>query len=62
MEELKEFVKRPVRMQVLPLTGCIRVLAVDEEGNVVDGDQIMAILGLDQEKRKFFKDTQLLQL
>lgn len=35
-----------------------RVLAIDENGNVVDGDQIMAIIGLDLKKKgKLAKDT-----
>lgn len=35
-----------------------RVLAVDENGNIIDGDQIMAIIGLDLKKRgKLSKDT-----
>ena len=35
-----------------------RVLAIDENGNVIDGDQIMAIIGLDLKKRgKLSKDT-----
>jgi len=35
-----------------------RVLAVDEKGNFIDGDQIMAIIGLDLKKKgKLSKDT-----
>jgi len=35
-----------------------RMLAVDEKGNVIDGDQIMAVIGLDlKNKGKLSKDT-----
>lgn len=35
-----------------------RMLAIDEKGNVIDGDQIMAIIGLDLKKKgKLNKDT-----
>lgn len=59
MEELKEFVKKTGADAGLAFDGdADRVLAVDEEGNVVDGDQIMAILGLDLKKKgKLSKDT-----
>ncbi|MEN8904812.1 MAG: phosphoglucosamine mutase [Clostridiales bacterium] len=34
-----------------------RVLAVDEKGNVVDGDQIMAIIGMDLKERNMLTDN-----
>lgn len=48
MGELQEFVKENGAHIGLAFDGdADRVLAVDELGNIVDGDQIMAIIGLD---------------
>jgi phosphoglucosamine mutase len=59
MDELKKFVVRSNADIGLAFDGdADRLLAVDEKGNVVDGDQIMAIIGLDLKKKGMLtKDT-----
>lgn len=59
MKQLKEFVLETGADIGLAFDGdADRVLAVDEKGNVVDGDQIMAIIGLELKKKgKLPKDT-----
>lgn len=59
MEELKGFVKKTNADIGLAFDGdADRVLAVDEKGNLIDGDQIMSIIGLDLKKKgKLSKDT-----
>ena len=59
MENIMDFIKKSGADIGLAFDGdADRVLAVDEKGNLVDGDQIMAIIGLDlKEKGKLSKDT-----
>lgn len=59
MEALQEFVKDCGADVGLAFDGdADRMLAVDEKGNIVDGDQIMAVIGLELKKRgKLYKDT-----
>lgn len=59
MEDIAEIVKKSEADIGLAFDGdADRVLAVDETGNIVDGDQIMAIIGLDLKKKgKLSKDT-----
>ncbi|MFZ5985699.1 MAG: phosphoglucosamine mutase [Bacillota bacterium] len=59
MEELQRFVVESGADIGLAFDGdADRVLAVDETGKIVDGDQIMAIIGLDlKRKGKLSKDT-----
>ncbi|MDF2523840.1 MAG: phosphoglucosamine mutase [Clostridiales bacterium] len=57
--QLQDFVKESGADIGLGFDGdADRVLAVDEKGNIIDGDQIMAIIGLDLKKRgKLNQDT-----
>ncbi|MCR4435971.1 MAG: phosphoglucosamine mutase [Clostridiales bacterium] len=59
MECLQKFVRESGADIGLAFDGdADRVLAVDEMGNVVDGDQIMAVIGLDlKRKGKLYKNT-----
>lgn len=59
MGELQAFVKECGADVGLAFDGdADRVLAVDEAGNIIDGDRIMAIIGLDlKNKGKLAKDT-----
>ena len=59
MAELQKFVVESGADVGLAFDGdADRVLAVDEKGNIVDGDQIMAIIGLElKNKGKLAKDT-----
>lgn len=53
MEDLKAFVKERGADVGLAFDGdADRMLAVDENGNLVDGDQIMAIIGLELKKQE----------
>lgn len=59
MEELQKFVVESGADIGLAFDGdADRMLAVDEKGNIIDGDQIMAVIGLDLAKKgKLSKNT-----
>ncbi|NLK21334.1 MAG: phosphoglucosamine mutase [Epulopiscium sp.] len=58
MESLQETVKQKKADIGIAFDGdADRCLAVDEKGNIVDGDQIMAICGLQMKKENILKDN-----
>lgn len=59
MKQLQQFVLESGADIGLAFDGdADRVLAIDEKGNMIDGDQVMAIIGLDlKRKGKLAKDT-----
>jgi len=58
LDELKATVLRESADIGLAFDGdADRVLAVDDKGNIVDGDQIMAIIGLDMKKQDKLKNN-----